>query len=57
MISIEKMSYFFRYDKVKYKIPVKFPEIAEEMEQLKKAGQDARQELTQLTEVFKKNFK
>ena len=31
MISIEKMSYFFRYDKVKYKIPVKFPEIAEEI--------------------------
>ena len=56
MISIEKMSYFFRYDKVKYKIPVKFPEIAEEMEQLKKAGQDARQEFTKLTEVFYKNF-
>jgi putative uncharacterized protein (fragment) len=46
MISIEKMSYFFRYDKVKYKNPVKFPEIAVEMEQLKKAGQDARQEFT-----------
>ena len=57
MISIEKMSYFFRYDKVKYKNPVKFPEIAEEMELLKKAGQDARQEFTKLTEVFQKNFK
>ena len=57
MISIEKMSYFFRYDKVKYKIPVKFPEIAEEMEQLKKAGQDARLALTKLTEAFQKNFK
>ena len=57
MISIEKMSYFFRYDKVKYKNPVKFPEIAVEMEQLKKAGQDARQEFTKLTEVFQKNFK
>ena len=57
MISIEKMGYFFRYDKVKYKNPVKFPEIAVEMEQLKKAGQDARQEFTKLTEVFQKNFK
>ena len=57
MISIEKMSYFFQYDKVKYKNPVKFPEIAVEMEQLKKAGQDARQEFTKLTEVFQKNFK
>ena len=57
MISIEKMGYFFRYDKVKYKIPVKFPEIAEEMEQLKKAGQDARLEFTKLTEAFQKNFK
>ena len=56
MISIEKMSQFFRYDKVKYRNPVKFPEIAEEMEQLKKAGQDARQEFTKLTEVFYKNF-
>ena len=57
MISIEKMGYFFLYDKVKYKNPVKFPEIAVEMEQLKKAGQDARQEFTKLTEVFQKNFK
>jgi len=57
MISIEKMGYFFRYDKVKYKNPVKFPEIAEEMEQLKKAGQDARLEFTKLTEAFQKNFK
>ena len=57
MISIEKMSYFFRYDKVKYKNPVKFPEIAVEMEQLKKAGQDARGEFTKFTEVFQKNFK
>ena len=57
MISIGKMGYFFRYDKVKYKIPVKFPEIAEEMEQLKKAGQDARLEFTKLTEAFQKNFK
>ena len=57
MISIEKMSYFFRYDKVKYKNPVKFPEIAVEMEQLKKAGQDARLEFTKLTEAFQKNFK
>ena len=57
MISIEKMSYFFRYDKVKYKNPVKFPKIAEEMEQLKKAGQDARLEFTKLTEAFQKNFK
>jgi len=56
MISIEKMKQFFRYDKVKYRNPVKFPEIAEEMEQLKKAGQDARQEFTKLTEVFYKNF-
>ena len=51
------MGYFFRYDKVKYKNPGKFPEIAVEMEQLKKAGQDARQEFTKLTEVFQKNFK
>ena len=57
MISIEKMSRFFSYDKVKYRNPVKFPEVAEEMEQLKKAGQDARLEFTKLTEVFKKNFK
>ncbi len=56
MISIEKMSQFFRYDKVKYRNPVKFPEVAEEMEQLKKAGQDARQEFTKLTEVFYENF-
>ena len=56
MITIEKMSQFFRYDKVKYRNPVKFPEVAEEMEQLKKAGQDARQEFTKLTEVFYKNF-
>ena len=56
MISIEKMKQFFRYDKVKYRNLVKFPEIAEEMEQLKKAGQDARQEFTKLTEVFYKNF-
>ena len=56
MISIEKMSRFFRYDKMKYRNPVKFPEVAEEMEQLKKAGQDARQEFTKLTEVFYKNF-
>ncbi len=56
MISIEKMKQFFRYDKVKYRNPVKFPEMAEEMEQLKKAGQDARQEFTKLTEVFYKNF-
>ena len=57
MITIEKMSQFFRYDKVKYKNPVKFPKVAKEMEQLKKAGQDARLEFTKLTEVFKKNFK
>ena len=57
MIAIEKMSRFFRYDKVKYKNPVKFPEVAQEMEQLKKAGQDARFEFTKLTEVFQKNFK
>ena len=57
MISIEKMSRFFRYDKMKYRNPVKFPEVAEEMEQLKKAGQDARQEFTKLTEAFQKNFK
>lgn len=56
MITIEKMRHFFRYDKVKYRNPVKFPELAEEMEQLKKAGQDARQEFTKLTEVFYKNF-
>lgn len=56
MITIEKMRHFFRYDKVKYRNPVKFPEVAEEMEQLKKAGQDARQEFTKLTEVFYKNF-
>ena len=56
MIKIEKMSQFFRYDKVKYRNPVKFPEVAKEMEQLKKAGQDARQEFTKLTEVFYKNF-
>ena len=56
MITLEKMSLFFRYDKVKYKNPVKFPEMAEEMVQLKKAGQDARQEFTKLTEVFYKNF-
>ena len=56
MISIEKMSFFFRYDKVKYRNPVKFPEMEEEMVQLKKAGQDARQEFTKLTEVFYKNF-
>lgn len=57
MITIEKMSQFFCYDKVKYRNPVKFPEVAEEMEQLKKAGQDARQEFTKLTEEFQKNFK
>ena len=56
MITIEKMSKFFRYDKVKYRNPVKFPEMAEEMVQLKKAGQDARQEFIKLTEVFYKNF-
>ncbi len=56
MITIEKMRQFFRYEKVKYKNPVKFPEVAEEMIQLKKAGQDARQEFTKLTEVFYKNF-
>ena len=56
MITIEKMSKFFRYDKVKYRNPVKFPEMEEEMVQLKKAGQDARQEFTKLTEVFYKNF-
>ena len=56
MITIEKMSQFFCYDKVKYRNPVKFPEVAEEMGQLKKAGQDARQEFTKLTEVFYKNF-
>ena len=56
MITIEKMRHFFRYDKVKYRNPVKFPEVEEEMEQLKKAGQDARQEFTKLTEVFYKNF-
>ena len=56
MITIEKMSQFFRYDKVKYRNPVKFPEMEEEMVQLKKAGQDARQEFTKLTEVFYKNF-
>ena len=57
MITLEKMSLFFRYDKVKYKNPVKFPEVAKEMEQLKKAGQDARLEFTKLTEAFQKNFK
>ena len=57
MITIEKMSQFFCYDKVKYRNPVKFPEVAEEMEQLKKAGQDSRQEFTKLTEEFQKNFK
>ena len=56
MITIEKMKQFFRYEKVKYKNPVKFPEVAEEMIQLKKAGQDARQEFTKLTEVFYKNL-
>lgn len=56
MITIEKMRHFFRYDKVKYRNPVKFPEVADEMEQLKKAAQDARQEFTKLTEVFYKNF-
>ena len=56
MITIEKMRHFFRYDKVKYRNPVKFPEVAEEMEQLKKVAQDARQEFTKLTEVFYKNF-
>lgn len=56
MITIEKMKQFFRYEKVKYRNPVKFPEVAEEMIQLKKAGQDARQEFTKLTEVFYKNF-
>lgn len=56
MITIEKMKQFFRYEKVKYKNPVKFPEVAEDMIQLKKAGQDARQEFTKLTEVFYKNF-
>lgn len=56
MITIEKMSKFFHYDKVKYRNPVKFPEMEEEMVQLKKAGQDARQEFTKLTEVFYKNF-
>ena len=56
MITIEKMKQFFRYEKVKYKNSIKFPEVAEEMIQLKKAGQDARQEFTKLTEVFYKNF-
>ena len=57
MILIKKMKQFFRYDKVKYKNPVKYPEVAEEMEQLKSAGQDARKEFTKLTEAFQKNFK
>ena len=56
MITIEKMKQFFRYEKFKYKNPIKFPEVAEEMIQLKKAGQDARQEFTKLTEVFYKNL-
>ena len=56
MITIEKMKQFFRYEKVKYKNPVKFPELAEEMIQLRKAGQEARGEFTVLTEIFQKNF-
>ena len=56
MITIEKMKQFFRYEKVKYKNPVKFPELAEEMIQLRKAGQEARDEFTVLTEIFQKNF-
>ena len=56
MITIEKMRQFFRYEKVKYKNPVKFPELAEEMIQLRKAGQEARGEFTVLTEIFQKNF-
>ncbi len=55
MISIVHISFFVMT--VKYKNPVKFPQIAEEMKQLKKAGQDARQEFTKLTEAFQKNFK
>ena len=56
MITIEKMKQFFRYEKVKYKNPVKFPEVAEEMKRIKKAGQEARGEFTILTEIFQKNF-
>ena len=56
MITIEKMRQFFRYEKVKYKNPVKFPEVAEEMKRIKKAGQEARGEFTILTEIFQKNF-
>ena len=56
MITIEKMKQFFRYEKVKYKNPVKFPELVEEMIQLRKAGQEARGEFTVLTEIFQKNF-
>ena len=56
MITIEKMKQFFHYEKVKYKNPVKFPELAEEMIQLRKAGQEARGEFTVLTEIFQKNF-
>ena len=56
MITIEKMKQFFRYEKVKYKNPVKFPEVAEEMIRIKKAGQEARGEFTILTEIFQKNF-
>ena len=56
MFSIEKMRQFFRYDAVKYKNPVKYPELAEEMKQIKKAGQEARGEFTRLTEMFQENF-
>ena len=56
MITIEKMKQFFRYEKVKYKNPVKFPEVVEEMKRIKKAGQEARGEFTILTEIFQKNF-
>ena len=56
MFSIEKMRQFFRYDAVKDKNPVKYPELAEEMKQIKKAGQEARGEFTRLTEIFQENF-
>ena len=56
MISIVKMRQFFRYDGFKYKNPVKYPELAEEMKQIMKAGQEARGEFTRLTEMFQENF-
>ena len=56
MFSIEKMRQFFRYDAVKYKNPVKYPELAEEMKQIMKTGQEARGEFTRLTEMFQENF-